>query len=270
MKFKTDFLYNYLLHAPAPLAIERALECELLSKKAFRAPILDIGCGEGLFAHVLFDEKIDLGIDPDQRELDKCKEFGAYKELIKCFGNEIPRESATFNTIFSNSVLEHIVDLESVLKEANRLLAEDGKMYITVPTDLFDKNNFLFRSLSFLRLTSLAENYRVFFNKFWKHYHFYNVSNWKAVFERNGFVLINYKEYNSRSLCMTNDFLAPFCIPYFLNKKLLNRWFLFPGLRKLIAKVLVNIIKGVVSADEKNDGNWGLVFFEISKAPKKI
>jgi len=63
MKFKSDFLYNYLKQAPISLAIERSFECEILSKQKFQRPILDIGCGEGLFALILFDEKINVGID---------------------------------------------------------------------------------------------------------------------------------------------------------------------------------------------------------------
>ncbi len=69
MKFKDDFFRRYLGEAPVPLAIERSLECAILSRQRFDAPILDIGTGEGMFAYVLFDGKIDVGIDPDAREL---------------------------------------------------------------------------------------------------------------------------------------------------------------------------------------------------------
>ena len=33
MKFNTNFLKNYLELAPIPLALERTLECEILSKE---------------------------------------------------------------------------------------------------------------------------------------------------------------------------------------------------------------------------------------------
>ena len=63
MKFKNNFLYNYLKEAPVALSVERSLECEILSNQEFKYPILDLGCGEGVFANMLFDEKIDVGID---------------------------------------------------------------------------------------------------------------------------------------------------------------------------------------------------------------
>src|SRR3569832_727232 len=112
MNFNDDFFKNLLMEATLPLAIERALECQILSKQEFKHPILDIGCGDGIFASRLFDEKIDVGIDPNERELEKAKTYNAYVELIKCYGNSIPKPSNYFNTIYSNSVMEHIQDIE--------------------------------------------------------------------------------------------------------------------------------------------------------------
>lgn len=265
MKFKTNFLYNYLLQAPIPLAIERTMECEILSKQEFKRPILDIGCGEGMFANILFDELIDVGIDPNGRELERCRQYGAYKELIQCFGSKIPGESARFNTIFSNSVLEHIPEIDNVLQEAHRLLAQNGKMYITIPTDLFDKYSMIFQVISFFGLKKIAERYRVFFNKFWGHHNYYDVSGWKEKFEKNGFVVLNSREYNSKSMCLFNDFLVPFSLPGFVCKKITNRWIIFPSLRKITAKMLATFFSFRILENLKKNNNCGLVFFEISK-----
>ena len=65
IRFKGNYLESYLRVAPAALAIERCFECEILSRQVFEPPVLDIGCGDGVFASVLFDEQVDLGIDPD-------------------------------------------------------------------------------------------------------------------------------------------------------------------------------------------------------------
>src|SRR4051812_12209599 len=98
MRFKNNFLANYLTRAPAPLALERAFECEILSKQKFTHPILDIGCGEGLLAYILFDEEVDVGIDPNAKELERAKAFGIYNELIQCFGDNVPKASNSFKT----------------------------------------------------------------------------------------------------------------------------------------------------------------------------
>lgn len=265
MKFKGNIFENYLKEAPLPLAMERWLECEIYKTKTFEHPILDIGCGEGIFAHILFDESIDVGIDPNSRELERAREYGAYSELINCFGDSIPKPDKSFNTIFSNSVLEHIPKIDDVLKEAHRLLADGGKMYATIPTDMFDKYSMLYQILSFLGLKGLAERYRVFFNNFWAHYHFYDEKGWRDVFERNGFRVVEAKEYAGKKICLTNDFLAPFSIVAFVSKKFTNKWFVCPSLRRPVAKLLSVVYSGLLSSSKTFDGRGGLIFFELEK-----
>ena len=139
MKFKKNFLAEYLNEAPVPLAYERAFECHILSQQKFEHPILDIGCGDGIFAKILFDEKIDTGIDPLDYELESAKQYNMYDELIEAFGDKIPKGDNIYKTVFSNSVLEHIENLDPVLKEINRVLISGGIFYATIPTNYFDK-----------------------------------------------------------------------------------------------------------------------------------
>lgn len=265
MKFKENIFVNYLQEAPLPLAMERWLECEIYKTKSFAHPILDIGCGEGMYAYILFDEKIDTGIDPNAKELDRAKEYGAYDELINCFGNAIPKPDKSYQTIFSNSVMEHIPQIDNVLKEAYRLLADNGKMYVTVPTDMFDQYSVVYQVISGVGMDGLAKKYRVFFNRFWAHYHFYDKSGWVEVFERNGFKIFESREYASKTLCFANDFLAPFSIISFIVKKISNKWFLFPHLRKIAAKMLNVAFLPFVKKTQHFEGRGGLIFFELGK-----
>jgi SAM-dependent methyltransferase len=264
MKFKRDFFLNYVQEAPVPLAIERVFECGILSKEEFRRPILDLGCGEGLFAYILFEEKLDVGIEPNRKELERAKSYGMYKELIECFGDSIPKETGSFNTVFSNSVLEHIPDIDPVLREVNRVLASHGDFYVTVPTDKFDNYSVLFTLLRAARLNSLAERYRLFFNRFWRHYHYYNEEGWSRLFQRNGFEVVKVQGYCDRSACLLNDFLAPFSACGFISKKLFNRWFLFGSIRKLYSPLLDAMFRGV-PVRGSNTKNSGLVFFHLKK-----
>ena len=101
----------------------------------------------------MFDENVDVGIDPNQRELDRAEEIGKYDELLNCPGAEIPRPDGQFETIFSNSVLEHIEDLESVMLECEGV---STGLYMTVPTANFDKFSFVGQILALLRLRGLS------------------------------------------------------------------------------------------------------------------
>jgi SAM-dependent methyltransferase len=262
MKFHEDFLDRYVRVAPLALAIERWFECSILAQQTFERPILDIGCGDGVFASVLFAEPIDLGIDPDAKELARARELGGYDELLEVRGDAIPRPDGSFRTIFSNSVLEHIEEIEPVLHEAKRLLAPGGTFYATVPSNLFDHYNWPYQALSTAKLHQQAERYRVFFDKFWRHYHYHTVDGWSRLFARAGFRVIDSQEYAPKAVCLLNDFLAPFAAPSMAAKKLVGRWFLFPPLRRTYAPLVATALKPFLRVDrELRDG--GILFFKL-------
>ena len=104
MKFNKNLLLQYMSMAPLALAFERYLECRIFQKHPFDSPVLDLGCGEGLFSHILFAEKLDIGIDINLRELDRARQLGAYVELIHATGDSIPKPDASYNTIISNKI----------------------------------------------------------------------------------------------------------------------------------------------------------------------
>jgi len=265
---KKNYLAQYLLIAPLPLALERSLECKILEKQKFKGPILDIGCGEGIFAKILFNHKVDLGVDPNKKELDRAKKIGIYKELIQCYGNKISQPSHKFNTIFSNSVLEHIPNMKLVLKEAYRLLNPGGKLYITVPTNNFDQYTLTSQLLLFFGLKKLQKKYCKIFNLFWRHYHYYDPSKWTKILKKSGYEVLKVQTYGSKNFCMLNDFLTPLSILEFLTKKLFNQWTLFPVLRKIIFYPILPIANKLLKKST-NVKNGGLVFISAKKPNHK-
>lgn len=266
LKFKTDFFQRYLTVAPLPLAIERSWECEVQSRQDFRRPVLDVGCGEGIFAWGLFSDNIDVGIEPNPRELQRTREINLYDELIECYGDNIPKDERSFRTIFSNSVMEHIPDIEPVLKEVHRLLTNDGVVYLTLPTDKFDHYSWGYQILSGLGLNNLAAKYLQIFNRFWAHYHFYCLADWERLFDSCGFKIREQFEYASKAQCLFNNFMSPLCIFAFIIKKLTNRWFLFPRLRQLTTRLVhVPLFSSFAKLQKQPAGKGGLIFFALEK-----
>ena len=82
LSFQKNLRQKYLLAAPASLARERTLECQLYQSQTFQRPVLDIGCGDGLLASILFDDQIDTGIDPNASEIAVAESRKVYKELL--------------------------------------------------------------------------------------------------------------------------------------------------------------------------------------------
>lgn len=264
MKFNRNILREYLSQAPISLALERSLEGEIFTTLQFERPILDIGCGEGLFAKIVFAEKIETGIDPNSKELDRAKTLDAYEELICCGGDAISKPDQSYQTVFSNSVLEHIKDLEPVFRETLRLLKPGGHFYITVPSQYFERYTIVASLLDLFGLNRLSLKYREFFNQFWVHHHAYALEDWEKLCEGYGFEVVKSFTYNTQASCLLNDALVPASLPSLALKKLINRWALFPLLRKTILFPIARTFKRLASHDAATI-NGGLVFIELRK-----
>jgi len=251
--------------APLALAFERTLECRIYQQQVFERPVLDLGCGDGLFAKVLFADRVDTGVDSDPRELDRARKLGVYRELIGCSGESVPKPAGSYNTIFSNSVLEHIREVQPVLDEAFRLLAPGGRFYFTVPSDWFDRHSNVSRLLEALRLPALACRARRLYNRFWKHHHYHDAEGWEARARRAGFEIVGSEAYDPRSICQLNDFLVPFSAPAMLVKRLTGRWVLFPALRRQSMRAVRPLARRLLRGGERAD-RGGLLFVAAGKA----
>jgi len=266
--FNENFFENYLKQAPLPLAVERTQECILLSRQKFAEPILDIGCGDGIFANILFSKTIDVGIDPNKHELQRAKKTNKYRELIQCYGDNIPLPSNSFKTIFSNSVMEHIPDIKPVLKESFRLLDNDGRLYLTLPTDLFDKYTFGYQILNKIGMKKNGNKFSTFFNKFWCHYHYYDAAGWRELFNDVGFKVEFEQEYGKKKMCMFNDLMAFFSFPGFLTRKIANKWFWSSNWRSKYVRLMTPLVPLNFKNIEAQQGAGGLIFFILRKDDK--
>ncbi len=264
MKYAQDIEKRYLSNAPLALSIERIVESRLYPLYDLKKPVLDIGCGEGLFANMVFDEKIETGIDPNPKELERAKKLGGYGELLQCYGNNIPKPDESFETIISNSVLEHIENVDEILEEAYRLMKPGGRFYFTVPSDKFEQYTFLSQLLQFLGLKSLERYWRRFFNKFWVHYHCYTPDGWAELGEKHGFEVEASFAYCPKKVCMLDTFLTPLGLSSIIIKKIFNKWVFFPKLRFILLYPYIGLIKKMIKGAEE-DNNGGLVFVALTK-----
>ena len=264
MQFNRNFLRHYLRHAPMALAIERSLECEILSQQSFSRPILDLGCGDGLFARVLFSENVDTGIDSDQEEVERARCYAIYNELITCGGDRIPKDDESYHTVFSNSVLEHIPDLDPVLREVNRLLTPGGRFYASIPTDRFEAYSAGARLLHGLGLNGLARRYGAFYNRIWRHYNVHDRAGWQERFQMAGFKVVDVHSYDPPAICLINDLLVPLALPSLLFKKILHRWIISATLRRLYLGAVYGFARWATRRFDTDQGG-GLILFHLTK-----
>jgi SAM-dependent methyltransferase len=113
----------------------RAQELSLFRKyrHLIVSPSLDFGCGDASFASMVF-KNADYGVDHDPEALAVAKKFNVYGQLVLSSEKSIPLPDESVMTIFSNSVLEHVSDLNAIVKEWHRVLKPGGRILFTVPT----------------------------------------------------------------------------------------------------------------------------------------
>jgi SAM-dependent methyltransferase len=90
--------------------------------------VLDIGCGIG---DMLKARRGAVGVDVNPRLVDYCRRQGLDAHLMSA--DRLPFESATFEGVVLDNVLEHISDPRPLLTESRRVLAKGGRMVIGVP-----------------------------------------------------------------------------------------------------------------------------------------
>lgn len=107
------------------------------------AVLLDIGCGAGILAKAVRGKvKKYVGIDISRERVRQAEEemrgggciFEVQDAQHLAFGD------GSFDTAVAIEVIEHIPDTDLFLKEANRVLAKDGTLIISTPTNLIFKD----------------------------------------------------------------------------------------------------------------------------------
>ncbi len=206
---KYDYLSLLLDHywfAP-PVALWRAVELRVLAEEHFSRPILDLGCGDGLIADVLFmgEPPIEAGFDPWWTQLRKSRISGMYGTVQQAMGNAMPYPSHSFATVFSNSVLEHIPDLQPVLDEAGRVLRPGGQFIATVPSDAFRRLLAGYRSRVAVGDLAGAELYATRVDQRLAHHHYHTPQEWGALLAHAGMQLRTTRYYIPASVAALWD-----------------------------------------------------------------
>ena len=109
-------------------SIQKALDRYLW---VFSGKLLDVGCGEMPYReYVLSKSRVVeyVGCDIDNPTYQKDN-----KPDIFWNGNKIPLDDASIDCVIATELFEHIPDIDSVLKELNRVLKPNGALFFTVP-----------------------------------------------------------------------------------------------------------------------------------------
>lgn len=230
-----DLLWRHLRDLPAFRALLRAIEARFYTDGSAELglpllrPVLDLGCGDGHFASVAFDEPLDVGFDPWWGPLTEARGHRAYRLLAQAEGAWMPYPDGHFGTVVSNSVLEHIPRVQPVLAEVARVLQPGGWFYFCVPGPNFLPFLSVGRALDRVGMRSLGGVYRRFFNRISRHYHCDGVEVWDRRLGAVGLRLVRWWPYFSRRALTALEWGHYLGLPSLVCKKLTGRWILCPS-----------------------------------------
>jgi ubiquinone/menaquinone biosynthesis C-methylase UbiE len=100
--------------------------------------VLEVGCGHGHVLDVILKKNAKvIGVDINFNSLmiSNKRLDGKDVSLIQSNAHNLPFKDKTFNVLICSEVLEHLPNLEEVLKEFKRVIKPNGKIIITVPND---------------------------------------------------------------------------------------------------------------------------------------
>lgn len=143
--------------------------------------ILDVGCASGGFLHYLHKQGLRglYGIDPTAKFINNIKVKTRYHISIGS-ADSIPFNDNTFDVLVIDNVIEHLVIPGKALKEARRVLTDDGILYVGAP----DASNYQKANFEFLWFL------------FKEHIQHFDVKHLELLAAREGFDLLTYRKFD--------------------------------------------------------------------------
>jgi SAM-dependent methyltransferase len=249
-----DYLREYLTEAPVALALLRAIECRQLFREGLAHPVLDVGCGDGLFGQVLGAEPPAVGLDLSARELRSAACRRSYRALVCADVRAMPFADGSFDTVLANGVLEHVAGVVGALGEIRRVLRPEGRLLFTVPLvqDALRPGG----APAWTRVRWLARLHALAYNRVFGQVNMLTAPEWADLLVQCGLSLEAGHTYSSAGVFRLHGLMLPASLPALLAKWLLGRWILFPRLRRATwAAVWARLLRRFYE-EEAAQGMW--------------
>jgi SAM-dependent methyltransferase len=228
MTKEKDYLWLNLRELPYFRAMLRAVEAQFYQDYELPGPILDLGCGDGHFATVAFDRQLDVGLDPWAAPIRQAKRYGGYRALVQADGGRMPFPDGYFSSAVSNSVLEHIPQVEQVLVELRRVLAPGALFLFCVPNPRYQSELSLPAFLNQIGLKCLGQSYSDWFMRMSRTLHAVWPETWDNWLQAAGFRMEKYWHYFSPQALHMLEWGHYLGSPTLLPHALTKRWIIAP------------------------------------------
>ncbi|HKY41027.1 MAG TPA: class I SAM-dependent methyltransferase [Polyangiaceae bacterium] len=260
----SDF-QRYFPYTPAALCVKECARLGALRRHACPSPILDVGCGDGLFASVAFSDAEVWGIDIDAREGRWAVASRAYSQVLLADVTHAKLPETFFETCIANCSLEHVLRLDLALHNILGCLKPGGRVLMFVPNKRWAEQLLSFRFLAAIGATGLAAALRDGIDNFFRHEHLYDEAGWRKVVVDAGFEVETVEPVLSSATTVAFEALLLPSLAGKLNKTLTTRWTNFPGARRALALPVYAFAKSLI---ERNDPTPTAEFLVIGRRPE--
>jgi len=223
-----DFLWLNLRELPYFRGMLRAVEAQFYQEFELPAPTLDLGCGDGKFAMTTFERKLDVGLDPWAGPIHQAARGGGYFSLIQANGGRMPFSDGYFASALSNSVLEHIVQVEFVLAELRRVLRPGALFLFCVPNPRYLTELSIPPFLGRLGLAGAGRAYTSWFQRMSRVEHIVWPDVWQKWLETAGFRIERWWHYFSPQAMRAMEWGHYFGAPTLLTHAISKHWIIAP------------------------------------------
>ncbi len=240
---------RYYPYAPTALVIKECVRLTSLREVDCPGPILDVGCGDGLFATLAFGGREVWGIDIDGNEGRRAQASQAYKQVVLADVTLAKLPQAFFGSCVANCSLEHVPDISAAARTILNALQPGGVFYTFLPAKDWADAFLVAKTLRKFGLETMASTITESINSIFKHRHLEDAAGWRKIFEDAGFVVERVDPVGSTASTMAFEaFLAPSLLGR-LTKALTGRWTLIPGLRQFGAVPVYAFVKALLAAN---------------------
>jgi SAM-dependent methyltransferase len=275
------FLTSYL---PYSLAARELMRLKALAEfGALAKPILDVGCGDGLFWECVIrsgdktSRKLSglLGIDISSDELNlaslRLQEHGG--QVVNrdiCSNRPLdPNQNVQFRSVIANCSLEHVSSIETALRNIFAMMAKDGVFLLFVPVPRWTD------TLRFKRVAGKVSHRIGGFaggalDGFFQHNHLYPAEVWRFLLEGIGFKVERILGVGAPAANSVFERYLPTAFMSFVYKLFLGRyprWRLNLGTSGSVKKFLNELETGRVIESNLESPDIVEYFIVCRKAP---
>lgn len=195
-KRKIDALVKVYLSVPS-MAIFRAVEmqCAIRYVQYLKGDIVDIGCGDGIIAKILFDRRLAVGFDINEKVVRKAKMSDVYQQVDVVDARSLPYQDRSFDGAFSNCVVEHLPEIGCCFREFARVLKPHSYFLFTVVSSHWDQYFWSVRLMFKVGLIGLGKKWLERSNRIQQHLNIWSLERWRAFLREFGFNIVAYEYY---------------------------------------------------------------------------